>query len=236
MPEVCTNGCGKPGKFLCSLCHVARYCSGQCQREHWKRGGHKTDCLGRQTDREAAVAAVAKTSSDYYATDIISRAAFGMAAFRDFKQKVAEANEAEVPFLRLPNTVLATIFEVLDNRDLVAITAVCSRFRRICQGLVQIQDFPPGWPWDPNRRRQKFARASVDDEECEEQPRDPEAGSKAVQMVGGGGWNEVPTAQQGPETSKHNAAARGQQPTSGAGRQVKFRTGQPRGGAKGGRR
>lgn len=126
MPEVCTNGCGKPGKFLCSLCHVARYCSGQCQREHWKRGGHKTDCLGRQTDREAAVAAVAKTSSDYYATDIISRAAFGMAAFRDFKQKVAEANEAEVPFLRLPNTVLATIFEALDNRDLVAITAVRS--------------------------------------------------------------------------------------------------------------
>ncbi|OQR92846.1 programmed cell death protein 2 [Achlya hypogyna] len=35
--------CGLRGKFACSACHVAQYCSKEHQKDHWKHG-HKTDC------------------------------------------------------------------------------------------------------------------------------------------------------------------------------------------------
>lgn len=38
--------CGKDfsGKFSCSQCSLAFYCSRECQRNHWKEGGHKDKC------------------------------------------------------------------------------------------------------------------------------------------------------------------------------------------------
>lgn len=30
--------------YVCSLCKVPRYCSAECQRRHWKTGGHKKVC------------------------------------------------------------------------------------------------------------------------------------------------------------------------------------------------
>lgn len=38
--------CGvmKQSMNKCSACHAVRYCSGKCQRLHWKRHGHKEKC------------------------------------------------------------------------------------------------------------------------------------------------------------------------------------------------
>ena len=41
MSLLCLN-CGAPGKKKCSVCRVARYCSSECQRAHWKQ--HKIAC------------------------------------------------------------------------------------------------------------------------------------------------------------------------------------------------
>lgn len=34
--------------WFCSNCKVPRYCSGECQRIHWKFGGHKRECVERE--------------------------------------------------------------------------------------------------------------------------------------------------------------------------------------------
>ena len=38
--------CGKEGKVYkqCSRCTCVYYCSVDCQRKHWKEGGHKDEC------------------------------------------------------------------------------------------------------------------------------------------------------------------------------------------------
>lgn len=43
--EVCA-GCGNPAVQLrkCSACRAVAYCSVECQRQHWNRGGHKQQC------------------------------------------------------------------------------------------------------------------------------------------------------------------------------------------------
>jgi hypothetical protein len=41
---VCSQ-CGKcSAPHQCSQCKVAKYCSRECQRTHWKKGGHKKAC------------------------------------------------------------------------------------------------------------------------------------------------------------------------------------------------
>ena len=35
----------------CSQCHVTLYCSRECQAKHWKMGGHKANCHGKQSSR-----------------------------------------------------------------------------------------------------------------------------------------------------------------------------------------
>ena len=39
----CGN-CGKDGTLQCARCKTVRYCSGTCQKTHWKKGGHKAAC------------------------------------------------------------------------------------------------------------------------------------------------------------------------------------------------
>jgi TPR repeat protein len=43
------SACGKPkSKYQklrkCSGCHAVQYCNTECQKKHWKIGGHKKDC------------------------------------------------------------------------------------------------------------------------------------------------------------------------------------------------
>ena len=46
--------CGKPAADMagaplkCARCKAAAYCSAACQKEHWKRGGHKKECNERE--------------------------------------------------------------------------------------------------------------------------------------------------------------------------------------------
>ena len=43
------NVCGfEPCTTRCSLCKVVYYCSVECQRDDWNKGGHKTNCIGKQ--------------------------------------------------------------------------------------------------------------------------------------------------------------------------------------------
>eukprot|EP00798_Chlamydomonas_sp_ICE-L_P007245 gene7245-355_t len=39
----CSN-CGSTSTFRCSLCKSMRYCTKECQKEHWVSGGHKQEC------------------------------------------------------------------------------------------------------------------------------------------------------------------------------------------------
>ena len=40
--------CGRAGaKMRCARCQRVRYCSGPCQVQHWKKGGHRKEC-GKQ--------------------------------------------------------------------------------------------------------------------------------------------------------------------------------------------
>jgi hypothetical protein len=42
---VCCSCYADQSKFqLCSKCQVAAYCDGDCQKKHWKTGGHKQSC------------------------------------------------------------------------------------------------------------------------------------------------------------------------------------------------
>ena len=43
------SACGKPkSKYQklkkCSRCHAVQYCNTECQKKHWKIGGHKKEC------------------------------------------------------------------------------------------------------------------------------------------------------------------------------------------------
>ena len=43
------SACGKPkSKYQklrkCSGCHAVQYCNTECQKKHWKIGGHKKEC------------------------------------------------------------------------------------------------------------------------------------------------------------------------------------------------
>ncbi|KAI9032966.1 hypothetical protein DFJ74DRAFT_650332, partial [Hyaloraphidium curvatum] len=66
--EVCWNaGCAREGKGeeagnykRCSRCRVARYCSVECQKEHWPR--HKANCKRQEDAEEAAAAGVGALS------------------------------------------------------------------------------------------------------------------------------------------------------------------------------
>ena len=47
----CAN-CGVEGVFKkrCSRCRAVSYCSVECQRKHWKKGGHKNVCCDKDMD------------------------------------------------------------------------------------------------------------------------------------------------------------------------------------------
>ena len=41
---------GKPHR-MCSRCKMTFYCSAECQKTHWKTGGHKQHCVAREERR-----------------------------------------------------------------------------------------------------------------------------------------------------------------------------------------
>ena len=41
---------GKPHR-MCSRCKMTFYCSAECQKTHWKTGGHKQHCVAREDRR-----------------------------------------------------------------------------------------------------------------------------------------------------------------------------------------
>ena len=42
-PDKCGN-CGAAASRRCTRCKAVKYCSGECQTQHWKQGGHKAVC------------------------------------------------------------------------------------------------------------------------------------------------------------------------------------------------
>jgi hypothetical protein len=42
---------------LCSKCQVAAYCDGNCQRVHWKTGGHKQSCCSKNEELDEGTGA-----------------------------------------------------------------------------------------------------------------------------------------------------------------------------------
>jgi TPR repeat protein len=54
---ICCSSCNKPQpstrKFQqCTGCHTVQYCNKECQRGHWKTGGHKQACKRLKKNRE----------------------------------------------------------------------------------------------------------------------------------------------------------------------------------------
>lgn len=47
-------GCGREALYLrlCSGCRSASYCSRECQRRHWREGGHKLRCAALAAERQ----------------------------------------------------------------------------------------------------------------------------------------------------------------------------------------
>lgn len=43
--KVCARCTSAAGTLRCSRCKVTSYCSQDCQKEHWKSGGHKKQCV-----------------------------------------------------------------------------------------------------------------------------------------------------------------------------------------------
>ena len=55
-PLICCSSCSKPQsserKFpQCKRCHTVQYCNADCQRVHWKTGGHKQECKRLQQEK-----------------------------------------------------------------------------------------------------------------------------------------------------------------------------------------
>ena len=44
--------------FLCGRCKAVSYCGEECQKKHWKEGGHKQNCVA-PADRKASTALTA---------------------------------------------------------------------------------------------------------------------------------------------------------------------------------
>ena len=41
----CLNDLGKDRGGVCGGCRIVFYCDRECQRNHWKQGGHKYECM-----------------------------------------------------------------------------------------------------------------------------------------------------------------------------------------------
>ncbi|KDO35427.1 hypothetical protein SPRG_00275 [Saprolegnia parasitica CBS 223.65] len=55
--------CGLNGKFACSACHIAQYCSKAHQKDHWKHG-HKTDCAACAQQQTLVISDAAAMDDD----------------------------------------------------------------------------------------------------------------------------------------------------------------------------
>jgi len=56
-PSICCSSCNTPQpstrKFhQCMVCHTVQYCNKECQRAHWRTGGHKQECKRLRKERE----------------------------------------------------------------------------------------------------------------------------------------------------------------------------------------
>jgi hypothetical protein len=64
--------CGKVGDetdlLICSRCQSVQYCSKECQKLHWKKGGHKAVCNQLSADKELGVAIPKPTGTRFAST------------------------------------------------------------------------------------------------------------------------------------------------------------------------
>ena len=78
MSRLC-SACGMDAKFSCGRCHLAKYCSRQCQKEHFPL--HREDCIAaaseyakRRTDDDEARAELAKAAEAQAAAEAAEEA------------------------------------------------------------------------------------------------------------------------------------------------------------------
>ena len=94
-PPTCfALGCDKPApKSCCERCRRAWYCSVECQREHWKRGGHKEECSRASGERTRF-----RITYDHPIVEQLRR----QAPHGSARKKRFELDEARVVKLQLP--------------------------------------------------------------------------------------------------------------------------------------
>ena len=66
-PPVCCSSCNKPQPSTCKFqrctgCGSVQYCNKDCQRTHWKTGGHKQECKRLRKKKEQKVGSKGKTN------------------------------------------------------------------------------------------------------------------------------------------------------------------------------
>ena len=55
---------GIPTHHACGRCLITYYCGKDCQKEHWKKGGHAKECRKLKEEASAAIAADAPPPLD----------------------------------------------------------------------------------------------------------------------------------------------------------------------------
>ena len=105
--------CGAKAKFKCSKCNVVYYCSGPCQREHWKapeEAGHKAICPSLRTPL---------TQRNSFGDTIL------IAAVREADPDLAGAAMVRYLLTELPEQQVKTFVNLANNTGQTCLTLAC---------------------------------------------------------------------------------------------------------------